>query len=138
MTWSCIILAKSMRDVFGQSVSRETADNPAQLTAPAGLLYLHAQRTVHRDIKGANLLVEKDGLVKLADFGMAKQMVEAASVTQSFKGSAYWMVGAKPQQSRWQHAQGKVHATGGSAQTGCHKLEHSTATDEHVQVASCC
>ena len=37
---------------------------------------MHAQRTVHRDIKGANLLVEKNGRVKLADFGMAKQMAD--------------------------------------------------------------
>ena len=57
-----------------------------------GLAYLHALRTVHRDIKCANLLVEKDGRVKLADFGMAKQMVEQASCTKSFKGSAFWMV----------------------------------------------
>lgn len=58
----------------------------------SGLAYLHAQRTVHRDIKGANLLVEKSGRVKLADFGMAKQMVEQVSFTKSFKGSAFWMV----------------------------------------------
>eukprot|EP00798_Chlamydomonas_sp_ICE-L_P022851 gene22851-30025_t len=57
----------------------------------SGLAYLHAQRTVHRDVKGANLLVEKDGRIKLADFGMAKQMVEQASYTRSFKGSAFWM-----------------------------------------------
>eukprot|EP00193_Tetraselmis_chui_P007724 CAMPEP_0177767512 /NCGR_PEP_ID=MMETSP0491_2-20121128/9158_1 /TAXON_ID=63592 /ORGANISM="Tetraselmis chuii, Strain PLY429" /LENGTH=586 /DNA_ID=CAMNT_0019284119 /DNA_START=1087 /DNA_END=2847 /DNA_ORIENTATION=- len=56
-----------------------------------GLAYLHASRTVHRDIKGANLLVEKNGRIKLADFGMAKQMVEHMSVTRSFKGSAFWM-----------------------------------------------
>jgi len=56
-----------------------------------GLAYLHASRTVHRDIKGANLLVEKNGRIKLADFGMAKQMVEHMSFTRSFKGSAFWM-----------------------------------------------
>ena len=56
-----------------------------------GLQYLHSNRVVHRDIKGGNLLVEKDGRVKLADFGMAKQMVEQASIAKSFKGSAFWM-----------------------------------------------
>ncbi|XRB05940.1 mitogen-activated protein kinase kinase kinase [Pycnococcus provasolii] len=57
----------------------------------SGLAYLHAMRTAHRDIKGANILVERSGRVKLADFGMAKQMVEHMSVTKSFKGSAFWM-----------------------------------------------
>lgn len=60
------------------------------LTPQTGLAYLHAQRIVHRDIKCANLLLEKDGTVKLADFGMARQL-EALSVTCSFKGSAFWM-----------------------------------------------
>ena len=56
-----------------------------------GLDYLHAQLTVHRDIKGANILVEKSGRIKLADFGMAKTLVEQMSATRSFKGSAFWM-----------------------------------------------
>ena len=44
-------------------------------------------------MKGANILVEKSGRIKLADFGMAKTLVEQLSVTRSFKGSAYWMAG---------------------------------------------
>ena len=55
-----------------------------------GLAYLHSQRVVHRDIKGANILVEKSGRIKLADFGMAK-VLESVSIGKSFKGSACWM-----------------------------------------------
>jgi serine/threonine protein kinase len=40
----------------------------------AGLAYLHGRNTVHRDIKGANILVDPNGEIKLADFGMAKHV----------------------------------------------------------------
>lgn len=56
----------------------------------SGLAYLHAKNTVHRDIKGANILVDPNGRVKLADFGMAKH-ISGPSCPLSFKGSPYWM-----------------------------------------------
>lgn len=56
----------------------------------SGLAYLHAKKTVHRDIKGANILVDPNGRVKLADFGMAKH-ISGQSCPLSFKGSPYWM-----------------------------------------------
>ncbi|KAK7291140.1 hypothetical protein RIF29_06050 [Crotalaria pallida] len=56
----------------------------------SGLAYLHSINTIHRDIKGANLLVNESGIVKLADFGMAK-ILTGNSYELSFKGSPYWM-----------------------------------------------
>ncbi|CAM0904580.1 unnamed protein product [Alopecurus aequalis] len=56
----------------------------------SGLAYLHGRNTVHRDIKGANILVGPSGEVKLADFGMAKHISSFAEI-RSFKGSPYWM-----------------------------------------------
>lgn len=55
-----------------------------------GLAYLHSTNTIHRDIKGANLLVDASGVVKLADFGMAKHLT-GLSYELSLKGSPNWM-----------------------------------------------
>jgi serine/threonine protein kinase len=55
-----------------------------------GLDYLHEKGIVHRDIKAANLLITKSGVVKLADFGVSAQL-ENAEKRYSVVGTPYWM-----------------------------------------------
>ncbi|GLT81449.1 hypothetical protein SLA2020_528340 [Shorea laevis] len=58
-----------------------------------GLEYLHKNGIMHRDIKGANILVDNKGCIKLADFGASKKVVELATITgtKPMKGTPYWM-----------------------------------------------
>lgn len=57
-----------------------------------GLEYLHAHNIIHRDIKGANILVDRDGVCKLSDFGGAKMLVEEVNLQKnSFRGTPNWM-----------------------------------------------
>ena len=55
-----------------------------------GLKFLHTQGVIHRDIKGANILITKTGLVKVADFGVATKLSETEK-SHSFAGTPYWM-----------------------------------------------
>jgi cyclin-dependent kinase 1 len=37
-----------------------------------GILYCHKRRVLHRDLKPQNLLIDKNGIIKIADFGLGR------------------------------------------------------------------
>ncbi|KQK15424.1 protein IMPAIRED IN BABA-INDUCED STERILITY 1 [Brachypodium distachyon] len=63
-------------DLAGLSSSPDIKFSEAQVKCYmnqllSGLEHCHSRRVVHRDIKGANLLVNNEGVLKIADFGLA-------------------------------------------------------------------
>ena len=57
-----------------------------------GLAYLHGERgIIHRDVKGANLLLTEGGEVKLADFGASAQLKSEQTKRNTVIGTPMWM-----------------------------------------------
>ncbi|KAJ8337220.1 hypothetical protein SKAU_G00384400 [Synaphobranchus kaupii] len=59
-----------------------------------GVFYLHSNMIVHRDIKGANILRDPSGNVKLSDFGASKRIQTicmSGTGIKSVTGTPYWM-----------------------------------------------
>ncbi|MEW5735043.1 MAG: serine/threonine-protein kinase [Thermodesulfobacteriota bacterium] len=66
--------------------------------------FAHAKGIVHRDVKPANIMLLKSGVVKVTDFGIARIQASSATATGVVKGTPYYM---SPEQIQGQKVDGR-------------------------------
>ncbi|MBN3277259.1 MYO3A protein, partial [Polyodon spathula] len=56
-----------------------------------GLQHLHSNKTIHRDVKGNNILLTTEGGIKLVDFGVSAQLTSSRLRRNTSVGTPFWM-----------------------------------------------
>ena len=73
----------------------KTLSQPAFLRLLKGMAYLHSERYVHRDLAARNVLLDRNRLVKIGDFGLTKYIPDGEvyyRVTENGESPVYWCV----------------------------------------------
>jgi serine/threonine-protein kinase len=88
-----LLEGRELRSMMTPGIPRpvgEAVDVAAQVAE--GLAYAHHHEVVHRDIKPANIMVVRDGLAKITDFGIARmRTAEVRTQTGVLLGSPKYM-----------------------------------------------
>ena len=96
------ITLKQYMEKRGQLNWRESLHFITQIMR--GLSHAHSRGIIHRDIKPHNILVLRDGSIKVADFGIARLTSSQATLTQEAIGSVHYI---SPEQAKGSHIDGR-------------------------------
>lgn len=89
------ITLKDYIEKKGMISAKETVSIAIQMVS--GLQAAHNQHIIHRDIKPQNIIISKDGKVKVTDFGIARATTSTQTISTSVMGSVHY---TSPEQAR--------------------------------------
>lgn len=95
------ITLKKYIEMKGKLEVREALNISIQIAS--GLSAAHQNRIIHRDIKPQNIIMSRDGKVKVTDFGIAK-VADSTTVTTTAAGSVHYI---SPEQARGGYSDAK-------------------------------
>lgn len=95
------ITLKRYIEMKGKLEVREALNISIQIAS--GLSAAHQNRIIHRDIKPQNIIMSRDGKVKVTDFGIAK-VADSTTVTTTAAGSVHYI---SPEQARGGYSDAK-------------------------------
>ena len=84
----------SVKDILRSSTNSIFQENMISVILKKvlhGLLYLHSNGVIHRDIKADNVLLDKEGNIQISDFGVSSTLKNTEGCFDTFIGTPYWM-----------------------------------------------